>query len=322
MQAGIGKSIGTALALVMALCATAAAQQKYPSRNIDLIIPFAVGGGVDLIARAMGASLGEQLGQTVVAVNRDGAAGTLGFTQLAGAAPDGHVLAFSPSTPIANAPYLIKGVRYTADSFEYICQVFENVFTIAVGPNSKFRTAKDLLDAANSKPEGLTFGHAGIGSIPHLSGENLADALKFKVQHLPFRGDGVMLPVLIKGDIDFGVAAVSSIRGNDTIRPLLMFSDKRHPAYPDVPTAKELGVTTSVPPGHNGVFAPKGLPADVKSALERGCANAVKSETVLRVTGNTGQAIVYLDSAQFEAQTRADYKFKGELIKRLGLATP
>ena len=89
MQAGIGKSIGTALALVMALCATAAAQQKYPSRNIDLIIPFAVGGGVDLIARAMGASLGEQLGQTVVAVNRDGAAGTLGFTQLAGAAPDG-----------------------------------------------------------------------------------------------------------------------------------------------------------------------------------------------------------------------------------------
>ena len=100
-----------------------------------------------------------------------------------------------------------------------------------------------------------------------------------------------------------------------------MFADKRHPAYPDVPTAKELGVTTSVPPGHNGLFAPKGLPAEVKSALERGCANAVKSEAVLRVIGNTGQTIVYLDSAQFEAQTRADYKFKGELIKRLGLAT-
>ena len=100
--------------------------------------------------------------------------------------------------------------------------------------------------------------------------------LKFKVQHLPFRGDGAMLPVLIKGDIDFGAAAVSSIRGNDTIRPLVVFADKRHPAYPDVPTAKELGVATSVPPGHNGLFAPKGLPAEVKSALERGCANAVK----------------------------------------------
>lgn len=320
MVARIGKRIGTAMALVLALCAAANAQQKYPSRNIDLIIPFAVGGGVDLIGRAIGASLAEQLGQSVVTVNRDGAAGTLGFTQLAGAAADGHTIAFSPSTPIANAPYLIKGVRYTADSFEYICQVFENVFTIAVGPNSKFKSAKDLLDVAKSRPDGLTFGHSGLGSIPHLSGENFADAMTIKVQHLPFRGDGAMLPVLLKGDLDFGVVAVSSIRGNDSIRPLVMFSDKRHPAYPEVPTAKELGVTTSVPPGHNGVFAPRGLPAEVKSALERGCANAVKSETVLRVTGNTGQTIVYLDSARFEAQTRADYKFKGELIRRLGLA--
>jgi tripartite-type tricarboxylate transporter receptor subunit TctC len=312
--------LGTAFALSMVLCTAAAAQQKYPSRNVDLIIPFAAGGGVDLIGRAMATSLGEQLGQTVVVVNRDGAAGTLGFTQLAGAATDGHTIAFGPTTPIANAPYLVKGVRYTVDSFEYVCQVFENVFAIAVGPNSKFKTAKDLLDAAKSKPEGLTFGHAGIGSIPHLSGENFADALKLKVQHLPFRGDGLMLPVLIKGDIDFGVAAVSSIRGNDTIRPLVIFADKRHPAYRDVPTAKELGVATSVPPGHNGVFAPKGLSTEVKSALERGCVNAIKSEAVLRVIGNTGQTITYLDGAQFEAQTRADTKFKGELIKRLGLA--
>src|SRR5689334_23774692 len=111
----------------LALVSPAAAQQKYPSRNIDLIIPFAVGGGVDLIGRAIGASLAEQLGHSVVTVNRDGAAGTLGFTQLAAAAPDGHTIAFSPSTPIANAPYLVKGVRYSADSFEYICQVFENV---------------------------------------------------------------------------------------------------------------------------------------------------------------------------------------------------
>ena len=110
----------------------------------------------------------------------------------------------------------------------------------------------------------------GLGSIPHLSVENFADALKIKVQHLPFRGDAPMLPVLIKGDIDFGAPAISSIRGNDQIRPLVMFSDKRHPAYPDVPTAKELGVTTSVPPGHNGLYAPKGLPAEVKAALERG----------------------------------------------------
>jgi tripartite-type tricarboxylate transporter receptor subunit TctC len=317
MEGRMAARISAALTLSLTLCFPAVAQQKYPSRTIEMTVPFAVGGGVDLIGRAVGASLGEQFGQTVVVVNRDGAAGTLGFGQLAAAPPDGLMLGFGPSTPIANAPYLVKGVRYSVDSFDYVCQVFENVFTIAVGPNSPFKTAKDLFAAAKDKP--LTFGHAGLGSIPHLSVENLADALKLKVQHLPFRGDGAMLPVLLKGDLDFAAPAISSIRGNDQIKPLVVFADKRNLAYPDVPTAKELGVATPVPPGQNGLFAPKGLPVDVKATLEKGCAAAVKSEVVLKTISNTGQSIAYLNGAEFQKQTAEDYKFKGELIRRLGL---
>jgi tripartite-type tricarboxylate transporter receptor subunit TctC len=291
--------------------------QKYPSRNIEVIIPFAAGGGVDLIGRSVAASLAEQLGQSVIVQNRDGAGGTIGFGALAASAPDGYTLGFGPSTPIANAPYLVKGVRYNPESFEYICQVFENPFSIAVGPNSPYKTAQDLMAAAKDKS--LNFGHAGLGSIPHLSVENFADATKIKVQHLPFRGDAAMLPVLIQGDLDFGAPALSSIRGNDKIRPLVIFADKRVAAYPDVPTAGELGVKTAVPPGQNGLYAPKGLPAEVKAALEKACATAVKSEGVLKVAGNTGTPIVYLEGKQFHDQTVADYKFKGELIKRLGL---
>ncbi len=307
--------LSTAAALlVMTGAATA---QKYPSRNIEVIIPFAAGGGVDLIGRSIAASLAEQLGQSVIVQNRDGAGGTIGFGALAAAAPDGYTLGFGPSTPIANAPYLVKGVRYNPESFEYICQVFENPFSIAVGPNSPYKTAQDLLAAAKDKS--LNFGHAGLGSIPHLSVENFADAMKIKVQHLPFRGDAGMLPVLIKGDLDFGAPALSSIRGNDQIRPLVIFAGKRSASYPDVPTAGELGVKTSVPPGQNGLYAPKGLPAEVKAALEKACATAVKSDGVLKVAGNTGTPIVYLEGKEFHDQTVADYKFKGELIKRLGL---
>jgi tripartite-type tricarboxylate transporter receptor subunit TctC len=291
--------------------------QKYPSRNIEVIIPFAAGGGVDLIGRSVAASLAEQFGQSVVVQNRDGAGGTLGFGALAAAAPDGYTLGFGPSTPIANAPYLVKGVRYNPESFDYICQVFENPFSIAVGPNSPYKTAQDLLAAAKDKS--LNFGHAGLGSIPHLSVENFADATKIKVQHLPFRGDAAMLPVLIKGDLDFGAPALSSIRGNDQIRPLVVFTDKRVAAYPDVPTARELGVTTAVPPGQNGLYAPQGLPAEVKAALDKACATAVKSDGVLKVVGNTGSSVAYMDGKQFHDQTVSDYKFKGELIKRLGL---
>jgi tripartite-type tricarboxylate transporter receptor subunit TctC len=309
----------TALSAAAALLVMSgmASAQKYPSRNIEVIIPFAAGGGVDLIGRSIAASLAEQFGQSVIVQNRDGAGGTLGFGALASAAPDGYTLGFGPSTPIANAPYLVKGVRYNPESFDYICQVFENPFSIAVGPNSPYKTAQDLLAAGKDKS--LNFGHAGLGSIPHLSVENFADATKIKVQHLPFRGDAAMLPVLMKGDLDFGAPALSSIRGNDQIRPLVVFTDKRVAAYPDVPTARELGVKTAVPPGQNGLYAPKGLPAEVKAALDKACATAVKSDGVLKVVGNTGSSIAYMDGKQFQDQTVADYKFKGELIKRLGL---
>jgi len=304
-------------AAALLVMAGSASAQKYPSRTIEVIIPFAAGGGVDLIGRSVATSLAEQFGQSVVVQNRDGAGGTIGFGALASASPDGYTLGFGPSTPIANAPYLVKGVRYNPESFEYICQVFENPFSIAVGPNSPYKTIQDLLAAAKDKA--LNFGHAGLGSIPHLSVENFAHAMNAKVQHLPFRGDAAMLPVLMKGDLDFGAPALSSIRGNDKIRPLVVFSEKRSPNYPDVPTAREVGLTTAVPPGQNGLYAPKGLPAEVKEALEKACASAVKSDGVLKVVGNTGSSVSYMDGKQFHDQTVADYKFKGELIKRLGL---
>jgi tripartite-type tricarboxylate transporter receptor subunit TctC len=302
--------------LPLALVMLDANAQK--SRLIDMIIPFPAGSGVDVIGRSVAAALSEQLGQQVVVNNRDGASGTIGFNALAAAAPDGNTIAFGPTTPIANAPYLVKGVRYQVDSFDYICQIFENVFTLAVAPQSKFKSAQELIVAARENPGRLTYGHAGNGTIPHLSVENFADALKLKFQPVPFRGDAPVLPTLLKGDIDFGAPAVSTIHGQN-FRPLLVFLGQRHPAYPDVPTARELGATSDVPPGHNGLYAPSGLPAAIKVMLERNCADAIKSDVVRQMIANTGQTIRYLAGAEFQAQTVADHTFKGELIRRLGL---
>ncbi len=306
------------LALALALFGGEAAAQNWPSRRIDVIIPFPAGGSVDVIGRAVTSAMAETLGTQAVITNRDGASGTIGFNALAGAAADGYTLGAGPTTPIANAPYLMKGVRYDVDSFEFICHVFENAFTIAVGPQSKYQTARELLDAAAANPGKLSYGHSGPGTIPHLSIENLADALKLKVQGVPFRGESLLVPPLLKGDIDFGAVAVVTTRGQ-TVRPLLTFTDARHPALPDLPTARELGVTTSVPPGHNGIFAPKGLPAEVKVALERACATAVKTPAVQTTLEKSGQTLHYLTGEQFRALTTADYKFKGDLIRRLGL---
>ncbi len=246
-----------AIALWLAAGLSQADAQTWPTRPIEVIVPFPAGGSVDVIARAVATALGEKLHQQVVVTNRDGASGTVGFNALASAAPDGYLLGAGPTTPIANAPYLMKGVRYNVDSFDYICHVFENAFTIAVAPNSKFKSIKELLDFAKANPGKLTYGHSGNGTIPHLSVANMADALGIKFQPVPFRGESALMPVLLKGDIDFGALAVVSIRGQD-FRPLAVFADRRHPALPDIPTMRELGVTTSVPPGQNGVVRTQG----------------------------------------------------------------
>jgi tripartite-type tricarboxylate transporter receptor subunit TctC len=319
------RSIAAALLLAIA-ASSGAAQMAYaqtaptwPSRQIEMIIAFPAGSGVDVIGRALAQAIAQQTGQNVIVLNRDGAAGTLGFGTLAAAAPDGHTIAFGPTTPIANAPYLVKGVRYNVESFSYICQVFENVFTIAVGPQSKVTSAQELLAAAKANPGKLTYGHAGLGTIPHLSMENTAEALHQKFAAVPFRGDAPLVPALLRGEVDFAVPAVSTIRPQPAIRPLAIFADKRHGSYPDVPTVKELGVATSVPPGHNGLFAPAGLPVDVRNALEGACRSILKQDAVAKVMTNTGQSIEYLNGANFHAQTVTDYKSKGELIRRLGL---
>lgn len=308
-----------ATTILLAAMAIPGAAQGWPSKQIEMIISFPAGSGVDVIGRAVASAISQQAGQNVVVLNRDGAAGTLGFGALASAAPDGHTIAFGPTTPVANAPYLVKGVRYNVESFTYICQVFENVFSIAVGPQSKFTSVQQLLAAAKAKPGQLTYGHAGLGTIPHLSMENLALALNHKFSAVPFRGDAPLVPALLRGEVDFASVGVSTIRPQPAIRPLAIFSGKRHPAYPDVPTVKELGVATGVPPGHNGLFAPRGLSSDVRKALEAACRTAIKQEPFLKVMANTGQAVEYLDGAAFHAQTVADYKSKGELIKRLRL---
>ena len=311
-------SLAIACSVAVVSTSIAARAQNYPTRPIEMIIPWVAGGGVDIVGRAMANAMSADLGQNVVVLNRDGAAGTIGFNALATAQPNGYTLGGGPTTPVANAPFLVKNVRYDVNAFDYVCQYFENVFSIAVREDSPFKTVQELIAFAKANPGKLTYGHAGPGTIPHLAAENLAEALGIQFRHVPFRGDAPMIPALLSGEVDFGSTALASIRAQKA-RVLAVFADKRHPNWPNVPTAKELGVKQSVPPGHNGIFLPKGAPDAVRKRLETACANAVKSESVRKTIENVGGLITYLNADQFRAQTVADYDFKRDLIRRLGL---
>jgi tripartite-type tricarboxylate transporter receptor subunit TctC len=298
------------------LFATSASAQQWPTRPIEMIIPLAAGGGTDTTGRRVARAMAANLGQSIVVINRDGASGSIGFNALGSAAPDGYTLGGGPTTPIANATHLFKGLRYDLDSFEYICRTFDNVFVIAVPTNSRFKSAQDLFAAAKADPGKLVFGHAGVSSNSHLSVENLADGLKLQFQPVAFRGDSPMLPEVLAGRLDFGALSLLSVLGQD-IRVLVTFAEERVPLLPDVPTAKELGVRHV--PTLNGVFAPKGLPAPVKASLENACAVAMRDTEVQQFIINGGQVPSYKNGAGFRAGVAADFAIKGDLINRIGL---
>jgi tripartite-type tricarboxylate transporter receptor subunit TctC len=303
---GVSMLVGASAAL---------AQSAYPSRPVQVIVGFPAGGSVDVMARNLVAAISGQLGQPFVVVNRDGMSGTIGFGAVAGARADGYTLGAGPTTPISIAPHLLAELRYGVDSFEYVCQSFENVFTIAVPLDSAFRSMAELVAAARAGPGKLAYGHSGVGTVPHLSVANFLYRTGIDISAVPYRGEAAMLPDLVAGRVQLGAPSVALAVGQK-VRVLAVFADSRHPAFPEAPTFSELGMP-SMPPGLNGLVAPKGTPREVLAVLERACERAVQSESFRAAAQKLGQRVVYLSGAQFAERAREDYRYKGELIKAL-----
>jgi tripartite-type tricarboxylate transporter receptor subunit TctC len=305
------------VALLSLAAGEAQGQAGYPARPVQVIVAFTAGGSVDVMARNLAAALSAQLGQPFVVVNREGATGTIGFGALAAAKPDGYTLGAGPTTPISTAPHLVKEAKYGVDSFEYICQSFENVFTISVRPESPFLTVADLIAAARANPGKLAYGHSGNGTVPHLSVSNLAYRLGLDILSVPYRGEIVQIPDLLTGRIDFGAPSVAVVVGQK-LRVLAVFADRRHPSFPDAPTFSELGMP-SMPPGLNGLFAPKGTPPEIVASLERACEKATQSEAFRAAAQRLHQPVIYLKGAAFAERAASEYRYKGELIKALNI---
>jgi tripartite-type tricarboxylate transporter receptor subunit TctC len=289
----------------------------YPSKPVQVIVPWAPGGIVDNVGRAVVRAIGASLGQPFIVTNRDGAAGTIGTAQLAAAKPDGYTLGWGPITPITNATHLMKSVSYEFDSFQYICQVFENTFAVAVAADSQFKSLPDLLAYLAANPGKVTYGHLGVGSISHLSMENVLHARNLKVIDAPYRGSPVILPDLQTGRLAFGIANVSDLMGRP-VRILGIFADRRHPAIPDVPTLSELGLP-SLQPALNGLIAPKGTPADLARRLEQACDAAVRSEEFRATMQKFREPIIYYGRDAFTERSARDNSDKAQLVKTLGL---
>lgn len=304
-------------AIALAAAVLPVAAQTWPARNLQVIVPWPAGGGVDAIGRAMSSAMGEILGQQVVVINRDGAAGTIGTAAVAASRPDGYTLAFGPLTPITNAPHLMKELPYGYDAFTFVCQVFENAFALGVGADSRFRTIGDLVRFIEANPGKVSIGHFGGGSQSHLSVANILVSRKLSVVEVPYKGDAAILPDLQTGRVDAGAVTVQSMIGRP-IRLVGIFADARHPAFPDTPTIAESGLP-SMPAARNGFAVPKATPVEIVRRLETACEQATHAETVRTTTQRLQQPVVHLDRSAFTAKAEDDYRQRGTLIRALGL---
>lgn len=297
------------------LAQTAAA--PYPSQPVQIILPYAAGGGVDAMARAFAKEASANTNQQWLVVNREGAGGVVGFTALARAKPDGYTVVFSPASPLTNSPFVNAAMPFQAKEVEPVCQVFENVFAIAVKEDSPIRNMTDLLARAQVNPGGISYGHAGPASVPHLSMAAIERATKVKFNAIAYRGDGPMVTDVLGGTLDFGVPAISSV-GGKKLRVLAVLADKRQPAMPDAPSAGELGYPV-ISPGLNGLFVPAGTPREVVARIEAVCRKVTASAAFSDNAKALLQVPQYLPASPFKARIAATYKTHASLVPDLRL---
>jgi len=310
-------TMSAALVLALGLGVRALAQERVSGRSVEVILPYAAGGGVDAMGRAFAREASRLTGAQWVVVNRDGAAGMLGFAALAGAHADGRTLVFSPASPLVILPYVTRKMPFKVEQIEPVCQVFENVFTIAVRRDSPIASLQDLVARARAAPGALSYGHAGAGSVPHLSVGAIERSLGVKFNQIPYRGDGAMLPQLLGGSLDFGAPAISSIIGKN-LRVLAVLSDRRQPGAPEAPSLAELGYPP-VAPGLNGLYAPAGTSQSTLDQLQGVCRDVVDAPDFTKVAQQLQQATAYLPAAQFKARLEQVSRTNAELVPAMNL---
>jgi len=253
------------------LGAASAKAQAYPAKPVRIIVPFAPGGGSDVLARVAGQKLSPRWGQTIVVDNRPGAGGILGTGLVAKSAPDGYTLLISDSSAITMNPWLYRKLPYAAKDLTPVIHLATFSLVIMVPPTSPYRTLADLIAADKAKPGSLNAGSAGNGTSPHLVLEMLNALAGTQFVHVPYKGGAPANTAFLSGELDVLFNGLSSntapLIASGKARAIAVTTPERIAAFPDVPTVAESGF-----PGFDAVsgqtlFAPAGTPAQIVQKL-------------------------------------------------------
>jgi tripartite-type tricarboxylate transporter receptor subunit TctC len=309
-----------AIALLLALSTTAAAQD-YPARSPRLILPFAPGGSVDIVARLVAAKLGDRLGKQVVVENRTGAAGIIATELVANAAPDGYTLLLVSLAHAVN-PWVYKPSYDPVRSFSFIASLGNGASVLAVHPSVPARTVQELIAVAKAKPREYAFAHAGIGSFVHTASVLFAMMAGIDTLMVPFRGGGPAMLDVIGGHthmlMNSYLASVPHIRSGK-LRGLGVTDTKRTPLLPDVPTIDEAGVKGYQAANWWGIAAPAGTPQPIVDRLHKEITAVLESEEIRKRFESDGANIVQMTPAEFTRFFQDELAKWGKVVKEANI---
>ncbi|APX74587.1 Argininosuccinate lyase [Achromobacter insolitus] len=314
------RCILSALLAGAALGAGPAAQaQNFPNRAIEIVVPFAAGGGTDAMARAMGDASRTHLPQPIVVLNKPGAAGGIGLTEVANAKPDGYKLALVTADMVI-IPHLGL-TKTTYEKFTPIIQLNADPSAITVAADSPYNTIEAFLDAARAKPESMQVGNAGIGSIWHLAAAALEDKTGAKFNHIPFNGGNPAVLALLGGHIDavaVSPAEVMQYVKAGKLKPLAVMADARVAGFENVPTLKERNIDLSIGTWR-GIAAPKGTPQPVLDTLSAAFRQAAAENSLKRFMAEQNLGYAVADQQTFTALMERDNATFKNLIEKFGM---
>ena len=287
----------------------------FPTKEVQIIIPWAAGGATDLIFRALAATSGKYLGKPVVVVNKPGGGGAVGYTEGMKAAPDGYTLT-AAVTPMTILPHQVT-TAFTYKNFEPILNVVSDPSMFLIRSDAPWKSLKEFLDYAKQNPDMITVGNSGAGGGVHLVALAFEKAAGVKFNHIPFSGGGPSVTAILGGHVN--AVSVSPPEGIPQIQAgklkiIALFAEKRLAMFPDVPTVKEQGINFAMGMWR-GLAAPKGTPPDVIKKLHDAFKQGMDDPVLKKNATDMAVNLDYLGPEAFGKLIAGDHEFYGKLVK-------
>jgi tripartite-type tricarboxylate transporter receptor subunit TctC len=311
------------LSLAVAAGGLATEAAAYPTKPITLVVPFPPGGGADTVGRPL-ASVGHQhLGQPVVVINKGGGGGGVGAQFVANARPDGYTIlhALNTMSELPQVDQLLgRAPAFRKEQFVPLGQIAVSPFAVMVNAESRWKTFPEFVAEAKGKPDEFQYASAGVYSTTHFMWELILKATALRVRHMPTTGGGPIMMAVLGKHVDISHCVMPAVCAPQVeakkIRLLAVTTDKRLPAYPDVPTLKELGYDVTHSIWHTWMV-PAGTPPEVVAKLRQGLKAMVEDEAFKALMAKLGERIQYMSGEDFQKFWDDDYRKVGTLLKDL-----